>query len=92
MYQRKSVSLSFLSLSLTLFYTENMVVNPINSYQEFQDIIKQDKLVVIDFWASWCGPCRVISPKFEEYSNIYNDADFFKVDVDEQAVSIQKSF
>jgi thioredoxin 1 len=92
MYQRKSVSSSFLSLYLTLFYTENMVVKPINSYQEFKDIIEQDKLVVLCFWAEWSAPCRLISPLFELHSDIHKGADFYKVDADAQEVSIQKSF
>jgi thiol-disulfide isomerase/thioredoxin len=91
MYQRKSVSSSF-SLYLTLFYTENKVVKTINSYAEFKAITSQDKLVIIDFWATWCGPCRVISPKFQQFSDTYEGADYYKVDVEEQQVSIQKSF
>lgn len=38
-----------------------------------------DKLVVVDYSTSWCGPCKVIAPKFEEFSEQYADADFFKV-------------
>ena len=51
-----------------------------------QLVLKNDKPVVVDFWAAWCGPCRFISPIFEKLS----DSDgcegigFYKVDVDEQ--------
>ncbi|RUS18193.1 thioredoxine 2 [Endogone sp. FLAS-F59071] len=52
---------------------------------EFNELINGDKLVVVDFHATWCGPCKIISPKFEEFSNKYTDALFAKVDVDEVA-------
>lgn len=43
-----------------------------------------DKLVVVDFFATWCGPCKVIAPKLEEFQNKYADKlVVIKVDVDE---------
>jgi len=42
-----------------------------------------DKLVVIDYSATWCGPCRAIAPVFEEFSTKYSDVVFVHVDVDE---------
>jgi len=42
-----------------------------------------DKLVVIDFFATWCGPCKMIAPKLEEWSASMPNVVFLKVDVDE---------
>ncbi|XP_062190350.1 thioredoxin H-type-like [Phragmites australis] len=42
-----------------------------------------NKLVIIDFTASWCGPCRFIAPVFVEYAKKFPGAVFLKVDVDE---------
>ncbi|KAI8468941.1 MAG: thioredoxin-2-like protein [Monoraphidium minutum] len=42
-----------------------------------------DKLVVIDFFAPWCGPCRMIAPKVEGWVAEFPDVVFVKVDVDE---------
>ena len=44
---------------------------------------KEDKLVAVDFTATWCGPCQMIGPVFEAMATQYPDVDFVKVDVDE---------
>ena len=41
------------------------------------------KLIVIDFYATWCGPCKMIAPQIEEMSKSMSDVVFLKVDVDE---------
>jgi thioredoxin 1 len=47
---------------------------------------------VIDFWATWCGPCKAISPILEKLSNLADNEslDFYKVDVDEQDLIAQE--
>ncbi|XP_075245803.1 uncharacterized protein LOC142339557 [Convolutriloba macropyga] len=55
----------------------------IESLEEFQKLISGDKVVAVDFTATWCGPCQRIGPKFVEYSVEYTNAVFVKVDVDE---------
>lgn len=46
-------------------------------------VLKSDKPVVVDFWAEWCGPCRMVGPIIEEMSGEYNgQAIIGKVDVD----------
>ncbi|MCJ1293130.1 Cytoplasmic thioredoxin isoenzyme 2 [Xylographa carneopallida] len=50
---------------------------------EFKEATAQKGTMVIDCFATWCGPCKVIAPKVVEFSNTYPDARFYKVDVDE---------
>lgn len=54
----------------------------------FKELISQDKLVIVDFHATWCGPCKLIAPKLAKFTETYADAVFAKVDVDEVPVSI----
>lgn len=56
-------------------------VADVGSEGEFDSTIKGagDKLVVVDYSTTWCGPCKVIAPKFEELSDKYSDAVFLKV-------------
>lgn len=55
------------------------MVKIVNSLSE----IPKKGIVIIDFFATWCGPCKRIAPMFESISNEYADVTFLKVDVDE---------
>ena len=52
--------------------------------ENFSETVNSDKIVLVDFWASWCGPCRQFGPIFEEASEKYPDIVFGKVDTDDQ--------
>jgi len=52
--------------------------------ENFKSVVEGDRLVLVDFWASWCGPCRTFGPVFERASERHADAVFGKVDTEAQ--------
>ena len=88
---KKALQLSLaLSLSLSTSrqslrrasYAATMPVTELKTKTEFDKALKDlpaGTLMVVDFTATWCGPCRMIKPKFEEMSNEFTDVRFYKV-------------
>jgi len=50
----------------------------------FNDSVKDNEIVIIDFWAPWCGPCKSFAPIFEKTAENYPDITFAKVNTEEE--------
>jgi len=71
-----------------------MVVHNIENKEAFDELLSEHKtqhpVVVLDAFATWCGPCKVIAPKVATFSNTYTNVHFTKVDVDDVPLLAQE--
>ena len=58
--------------------------------QNFEEVINTDKPVLVDFWASWCGPCMMMSPVVDEIAEEYPGYVVGKVNVDDEMALAQR--
>lgn len=67
------------------------MIREIGGSNFIQEVINSEEAVVVDFWAPWCGPCKMLGPVMEEISHDMEDkAKFFKINVDENPEIAQK--
>jgi thioredoxin 1 len=52
--------------------------------QNFEDVVTKNDLIIVDFWAPWCGPCKGFAPVFEALSEKHPDVVFAKVNTDQE--------
>jgi len=66
-------------------------VSPVSSLDFDHEVLKSDKLVIVDFWAEWCGPCKMIAPLLDEIARELPDkVKIVKVNVDQEQQLAQK--
>jgi len=56
----------------------------------FDQTVSQNKLTLVDFWAEWCGPCKMMHPVFDRMSKKYKDIQFARVNVDHNQTIAQR--
>ena len=61
---------------------ENENIIEITSKEQFDEAVKSESLTIVDFWANWCGPCRVLKPLLHKIAGEHPEIQLLTVDVD----------
>ena len=80
----KKKTLIVIKLKSVLIGGSNMAVVELTKENFDEEVLKSDKPVLVDFWAAWCGPCRMVAPVVEQIANENPEYKICKVDVDSQ--------
>lgn len=64
--------------------TTNSLAVAVTKDNFVSEVLESDKTVILDFWASWCGPCKMVAPVLEKIATDRSDVKVCKVNVDEQ--------
>lgn len=67
-----------------------MEIKHVNSNEFEAEVLKSDKKVLVDFWANWCGPCKMLAPVLEQVADEMPDVQIVKVDVDDNGDLAEK--
>lgn len=60
------------------------MINHLTKTEFESKVINSDRVSLVDFFATWCGPCQMLAPVLEKISEERNDFDIYKVDIDEE--------
>ncbi len=58
------------------------MIKIINEVEEFNEEITKTQNILVDFFATWCGPCQMLSPILEKFSELHRDITVLKIDID----------
>jgi len=65
--------------------SENTNIIEVTSKEQFDEAIKNEKLTIVDFWAEWCWPCRLLKPVLHKIAGLDSEIQLLTVDVDQNS-------
>ena len=67
-----------------------MEIKHVKASEFNNEVLKADKPVLVDFWADWCGPCKMLGPVLEQVAAKVDDVQIVKINVDEESSVAEK--